>query len=129
MQARRPILLTLAASLLILAGLMNWIGNFLPDNNDPDSLTLFVGYCILVLGVLGPIAAFGLFKRQHWGVLAGCCICILNGCLWIGGIPSDSPLIKGFSIGAVALNALIIALTALLLRNQAHAAKQVGELS
>lgn len=80
MKTGRPTLLNIAIILLILAGLLNWIANFLPDSNF-DSTPLVVGYGILVLGVLAPVAAFGLFTQRRWGTLLAISVSVLDACL------------------------------------------------
>ncbi len=128
MKTGRPTLLNIAIILLILAGLLNWIANFLPDSNF-DSAPPVVGYSILVLGVLALIAAFGLFTQRRWGTLLAISVSVLDACLWIGGIPSDSSLIKGYSILLVALNALIVVLMLLPFVRRSSPTKRVREVS
>ena len=128
MKTKRSILPTLSINLLILASLLNWIANFLPDSN-PDSAPLFVEYGIQVLAVLGLVAAFGLFMRRRWGMLLAFGVSILDACIWIGGIPSDSSLITGYSIVLVAVNALIVALMLLPFVRLSNATEQVRKVS
>ena len=56
-------------------------------------------------------------------------VSILDACLWIGGIPSDSSLITGYSILLVAVNALIVALMLLPFVRLSNATEQVREIS
>jgi peptidoglycan/LPS O-acetylase OafA/YrhL len=128
MRMNRPTVLNIVIILLILAGLLNWIANFLPDSNY-DSTPPVVGYGILVLGVLALVAAFGLFKHKGWSMLLAIIVSILDACLWIGGIPSDSALIKGYSILLVALNALIVVLLLLPSVLRSSATERVREVS
>ncbi len=128
MKTRRSTVITLATILLILISLLNGLANFLPDSN-PDSAPLFVEYGILVLAVLGLVAAFGLFTQRRWGMLLAISVSVLGACLWIGGIPSNFPLIKGYSILLVALNGLIVALIVLSFVRRSTATEGVREVS
>jgi uncharacterized membrane protein (DUF2068 family) len=112
MKTTRPTVLSIAIILLFLLSLLNMLANFLPDDN-PDAAPLFVEYGIIVLGVLALVAAFGLFKLKRWGMLLAVSVSVLNAFLWVGAIPADSPLIKGFGVMLVALNTLIIVLVVL----------------
>ena len=128
MKTRRPTVITFAIILLILASLLNGIANVLPDSN-PDAAPLFVEYGILVLAVLGLVASFGLFLRRRRGMLLAFGVSVLDACLWIGGIPSDSSLITGYSILLVVVNALSIALLLLPFVRLPNATERMREVS
>ncbi len=96
----RPLPVTVAAILLVLLSLFNfpwpylpWLG--VPGDEGPPPFFLYSGY---VVGVVGLVAAAGLWMLQRWSYWVTIVVCVLN---ILSGLP---PLL--FAPGA-ALKAVI----------------------
>ena len=98
METKCPTVLSIAIILLILASLLSWLIVFLPgESNDPGSLVVLYGS--VVLGVLGLVAAFGIFNLKRWGMWLAIGVSVFSALFGVGGIAnSSSPLTKGLCI-------------------------------
>jgi peptidoglycan/LPS O-acetylase OafA/YrhL len=124
-ETKYPTVLSIAIILLILASLLFWLIVFLPgESNDPGSLVVLYGS--VVLGVLGLVAAFGIFSLKRWGMWLAIGVSVLGALFGVGGIAnSSSPLTKGLCIVLVALYALVIVLVVLPSARAAYVAERV----
>ena len=76
--SRRPLPVTVAAILLVLLSLFNfpWVYELLfPGAEGPPAALLYSGY---VVGVVGLVAAVGLWMLQKWSYWATIVVCVLN---------------------------------------------------
>src|ERR687886_104378 len=74
----RPLPVTVAAILLVLLSLTNfpWLYWFLfPGAEEPPAFALYLGY---VLGVVGIVAAVGLWMMKRWSFWLTIVVCVLN---------------------------------------------------
>jgi hypothetical protein len=126
MKTKRPAVLSIAIILLTLASLWNLSATLLL-NNGPDPAPPVVVYGSAVLGVLGLVAAFGLWKLKRWGMLLAIIVSALSGAgLGVGGIVyAASPRDMVIAVVLVALSALIIVLVVFPSARQAYAAERV----
>ena len=83
---RRPLPVTVAAILLVLLSLANfpWLYDFLfaaGEFEGPPAFLLYSGY---VVGVVGLVAAVGLWMLQKWSYWVTIVVCVLN---FLFGLP------------------------------------------
>ena len=74
----RPLPVTVAAILLVLLSLTNfpWLYLFLfPGAEEPPAFALYLGY---VVGVVGIVAAVGLWMMKRWSLWLTIVVCVLN---------------------------------------------------
>ena len=123
MNTKRPTSLMVALILLALLSLGNLMFLFVPGtNNIPAAIV----YSSVVAGVLGLVAALGLWKVRRWGMILTIIVSAFNILsaapgLWVAPNP-------GLRITAgvyVALSVLIIVLVLLPSARQAYGAKRV----
>lgn len=70
----RPLTVTVAAVLLALLSLVNLLSPLFPSEGVPS----FVIYLGVVLGIVGLIAAGGLWVLKGWSVWLTIIVCVLN---------------------------------------------------
>ncbi len=78
MRIMRPLPVTVAAILLVLLSLTDfpWLYWFLfPGAEEPPAFALYLGY---VLGVVGFVAAVGLWMMKRWSLWLTIVVCVLN---------------------------------------------------
>ena len=120
MKTKLPAVLSIAIILLILTSFLFWVAVFLPVNGSNPGPPVVV-YGSVVLGVLGLVAAFGIFYLKRWGMWLSIGVSIFSAFFGVGGIASSSsPLTKGLCIVLVALYVLIIVLVVLPSARQAY---------
>jgi hypothetical protein len=126
MKTKHPAVLNIAIILLILASLLFWETVFFRvDGGNPGPPVVVYGS--VVLGVLGLVAALGIFSLKRWGMWLAIGVSVFSVLLGVGGIVySYSPLTKGLCIVLVALYVLIIVLVVLPSARQAYAAGEMG---
>jgi peptidoglycan/LPS O-acetylase OafA/YrhL len=126
MKTQRPAVLISAIVLLLTQEILLGFAPFFPDKNpDPGSVIVVSGGVVLV-EVLGLVAAFGLWKLKRWGMRLSIIVSILSASLSAGGIVfATSPIVKGLGVVLIALCALIIVLVLVPSARQAYAADQV----
>lgn len=113
MKTKRPAVRSIAIILLILASLLFWLTAFLPST-DRDPGPPVVLYASVILGVLGLIAASGIFTLKRWGKWLAISVSVPGVLFGAGGILySSSPLTKGLGLMLVAFYVLVIVLVAL----------------
>ncbi len=82
----RPLPVTVAAILLVLLSLTNfpWLYWFLfPGAEEPPAFVLYLGY---VVGVVGIVAAVGLWMMKRWSFWLTIVVCVLNFLLGLPGV-------------------------------------------
>jgi len=113
LKTKRPAALIIASILLILASLVFGLTAFLPGA-DRDPGPPVVLYASVILGVLGLIAASGIFARKRWGRWLSILASVFSAFFAAGGILYSSDAItKGLAALLVALYALVIVLVVL----------------
>ena len=84
--SRRPLPVTVAAILLVLLSLFNfpWPYELLfPGAEEPPAALLYSGY---VVGVVGLVAAVGLWMLKPWSYATTIVVCVLNFLLGAPGV-------------------------------------------
>ncbi len=82
----RPLPVTVAVILLVLLSLTNypWLYLFLfPGAEEPPAVFLYFGY---VVGVVGIVAAVGLWMMKRWSLWLTIVVCVLNFLLGLPGV-------------------------------------------
>jgi len=78
---KRPVPVTVAVVLLALLSVLNFVSPLLPT--DYPTIVLFLGGA---LGVVGLLAAAGLWQMRRWGLLLTIIVSVLNTLLAVPGI-------------------------------------------
>lgn len=81
---KRPQPVTIGVVLLVLLSLMNFVSPFLPT--DYPTIVLFLG---TALGVVGLLAAAGLWMLRRWALLLTIIVSVLNVVLSVPGIVAE----------------------------------------
>ncbi len=84
--SRRPLPVTVAAILLVLLSLTNFPSLFLflfPAEEGPPAFILYSGY---VVGIVGLVAAIGLWMLKKWSYWATIVVCVLNFLIGAPGV-------------------------------------------
>jgi hypothetical protein len=104
----RPLPVTVAALLLVLLSLTNlplpWSSLF-PEAQEPPAF-------IVALGIVGLIAASGVWMLKRWSVWASLVVCVLNLVLTVLGL--DEMMSPGLRV-AIAVTAVVAVLIIVLL--------------
>ena len=128
MKTKCPTVLSIAIILLILASLLFWLTAFLSPDPSRDPGSPVVLYASVVLGVLGLVAAFGIFNLKRWGMWLAIGVSVFGALFGAGGIAySSSPLTKSLGMVLVALYALVIVLVILPSTRAAYVAERMHE--
>ncbi len=124
MNTKRPTSLMVALVLLALLSLGNLVFLFIPGtNNIPPAIV----YSSVVAGVIGLVAAFGLWKARRWGMILTIIVSAFNMLSAAPGLlVAPSPGLRVTAGLYVALSVLIIVLVLLPSARQAYAAKRVS---
>jgi len=98
MNKQRPAVLSIAIILLILTSFLFWVAVFLPVNGSNPGPPVVV-YGSVVLGVLGLVAAFGLFYLKRWRMWLAIGVSVFSAFFGAGGIVYSSDAItKGLGV-------------------------------
>jgi hypothetical protein len=110
----RPLPVTVAAILLVLLSLFNfpWVYEiFFPGAEGPPAALLYSGY---VVGVVGLVAAVGLWMLQKWSYWSTIVVCVLNFLLGAPGVVfAAGAALKAFIAVTEVVAILIIVLVVL----------------
>ncbi len=113
----RPTFVTVAAVLLALSSLLNFVP--LPVEGVPA----VVVYGALVLGVVGLVAVAGLWMLKRWGVRLAIAVCALNLLSAAPGIPfAPNAALRVAATVTVLVSALVIVLVVVPASRRAFAA-------
>ena len=124
MRSRRPLPVTAATILLTLFSLMNFPGPWWYLVPGAAEVTpMFIIYLGIVLGIVGIVAAVGLWMLKTWGFWLTIVVCVINILFNVTGLAMELPagllaLIALQSIGF----ALVIVLVVLSTSRRAFAA-------
>ena len=120
----RPTSVTVAAVLLGILSLLNLLGPLLPSEGVPA----VVVYGGIVLGVVGLVAAGGLWVLKRWGVWLAVVVGALNLLSAAPGIPfGPNAALQVAAAVTVLVSALIIVLVVLPGSRRAFAASRASE--
>ncbi len=81
MNTKRPVPVTVAVVLLALLGVLNFVSPFLPT--DYPTFILFLG---VAFGVVGLLAAAGVWRLRRWGLWLTIVVSVLNLVFSVPGI-------------------------------------------
>ena len=117
MNTKRPVTLTIAIILLALLSL----GSLSLPLLDPPPL---VTYVAIVLGIIGLVAAFGLWKLKRWGMILAIIYSVLQVLSGAAGIVEAPNVLKVLTAVTVVLLIVIIVLVVLPSSRRAYAAER-----
>ena len=107
MNTKRPVPVTVAVVLLALLSVLNFISPLLPT--DYPTIVLFLGGA---LGVVGLLAAAGLWQMRRWGLLLTIIVSVLNILLAAPGIFAEphatGKLLAGITTVGIALVIVLV---------------------
>ena len=106
----RPLSVTVAVVLMVLISLVGLPGPLLPGSEDVPAVVLYGG---IVLGVLGIVAAFGLWMLKNWSFWLTIGVSVLNILSAAPGVAFAPGAVKIFALVGVVIPALIIVLVVL----------------
>jgi uncharacterized membrane protein (DUF2068 family) len=124
MKTKRSTPLIIAVALLALLSLGNLVLPFEPGANNIPALII---YSSVAAGVVGLIAAFGLWKARRWGIIVTIIVSAFNLLSSAPGLvaaPNTGLLVSAWAY--VILSALIIVLVLLPSARRAYAAERVS---
>ncbi|GHO90930.1 hypothetical protein KSF_009780 [Reticulibacter mediterranei] len=123
MKTQRPTLLIITSFLLILATLLFWGIVLLPEDGG-DSVPAIVLYASVILGVLGLVAAAGVFIVKRWGMWLAVVVSVFAIFFAISGVVfSYAMLMKGLCTVLTALYVVVIVLAVLPSARQSSVAR------
>ena len=99
----RPQPVTIGLVLLVLLSLLNFISPFLPT--DYPTIVLFLGGA---LGVVGLLAAAGLWMLKRWALLLTIIVSVLNLVLSIPGIVAEPQAVGKLLAGVTTVGFILI---------------------
>jgi len=107
----RPLPVTIAAILMVLISLVGLPGPLLPGSEEVPAVVIYGG---IVLGIVGLVAAFGLWMLKKWGFWLTVVVSVLNLLSAAPGIVfAPSAAVQVFAAVGVVVPALIIVLVVL----------------
>src|SRR5918997_3281364 len=106
----RPMRVTVAAILMILISLVGLPGPLLPGSEDVPGVVIYGG---IVLGIVGLVAAVGLWMLKKWGFWLTIVVSVLNVLSAAPGVAFAPGAVKAFVAVGVVIPALIIVLVVL----------------
>lgn len=118
MNAQRPLPVTLAAVLLALSSVLNLAFPLLPTEGIPA----FVVYSCVALGVVGLVAAAGLWMLRKWSIWLTIIVSAFNILAAVPGVAvAPNGALQAAATATVVVFALIIVLAVLPASRRAHA--------
>jgi hypothetical protein len=115
----RPLPLTVAAILMALISLVGLPGPLLPGSEEVPAVVIYGG---ILLGVVGLVAAVGLWMLKEWGFWLTIVVSVLNALSAAPGVAFAPGALKAFAAVGVSVPALIIVLVVLPTSRRAFAA-------
>jgi hypothetical protein len=106
----RPLPVTVAAILMVLISLAGLPGPLVPGSEEVPALVIYGG---IVLGIVGLLAAVGLWMLKNWGLWLTIVVSVLNILSAAPGVAFAPGAVKIFALIGVVVPALIIALVVL----------------
>ena len=119
MRTKRPNILIVTSLLLILSTLLIWGIVLVKIREGDPGLAILVSLGV-ILGVLGLVAAAGVFFAKRWGMWLAVFVSVF-GISAIGGVVLWDALLKGLCLVLIALYVLVIVLVVLPSGRQAYA--------
>ncbi len=118
MNTQRPLSVAIAAVLSALFSLLNLASPLFPSEGVPA----FIIYLGVVLGVVGLIAAAGLWRLKRWALWLTIIVCVLNILSAAPGIAfAPNPVLRVGALVGVIIAALIFVLVVLPSSRRAYA--------
>src|ERR671921_717209 len=121
----RPLLVTVAAILLVLLSLFDFPWPYMllfPGVEEPPAFVIYSGY---VLGIVGLVVAVGLWMMKAWSYWATIIVCVLN---LLSGVPG---VFLGPTIGIRVLSAVLgvvaLLIIVLVIRPSSRRALEAGQ--
>src|SRR5215210_974862 len=116
----RPMPIIVAAVLMVLISLLGLPGPLLPGSEEVPAVVLYGG---IVLGIVGLVAAVGLWMLRRWGIWLTIVVSVLNLLSAAPGVAfAPSAALQAAAAVGVAVPALIIVLVVLPSSRRAFAA-------
>jgi hypothetical protein len=106
----RPTPVTVAAILMVLISLVGLPGPLLPGSEEVPAVVIYGG---IVLGIVGIVAAAGLWMLKNWGFWLTIVVSVLNVFSAAPGVAFAPGAVKIFALIGVVVPALIIVLVVL----------------
>ena len=125
MKTERPTILIITSILLILSTLLSWGTVLLKMNEGDPGLAILVTVGVIE-GVLGLVAAAGVFAIKRWGLWLAVVLSIFGIFGAISGVVLWDALLKGLCIVGATLNVLVIVLVVLPSTLQSYVARSVA---
>ncbi len=119
MNTQRPLAVTVAAILMVLISLVGLPGPLLPGSEEVPAVVIYGG---IVLGVVGLVAAVGLWMLKKWGFWLTIVVSVLNLLSAAPGIAlAPNAALQAAAAVGVVVPALIIVLVVLPISRRAYA--------
>ena len=106
----RPLPVTVAATLMALISLAGLPGPLVPGSEEVPAVVVYGG---IVLGIVGLVAAVGLWMLKNWGFWLTIVVSVLNILSAAPGVAFAPGAVKIFALIGVVVPALIIVLIVL----------------
>ena len=118
----RPLPVTVAAIIQVLASLVSLPGPLMPGSEGVPAIVLYSG---IVLGVAGLVASAGLWMLKSWSLWVTIVVNVLNGLSAAPGVgAAPNAALQAAAIAFVLISALIIVLVVLPASRRALATAQ-----
>ncbi len=127
MKTKRPTILIITSLLLILSTLLTWGIDLVKIREGDPGLAIIVSMGV-ILGVLGLVAAAGVFFVKRWGMWLAVVVSVV-GISALGGVVLWGALLKGLCLVLTALYVMVIVLVVLPSARQSYATEQIGKVS
>jgi uncharacterized membrane protein (DUF2068 family) len=116
----RPLPVTVGAILMALFSLMNFPGPWWYVIPGAEETPMFVIYVGVVLGIVGIVAAVGLWMMKNWSYWATIIVCVLNILLNVSGLVMVPTAALQAAIAVQTLG-FVLAIVLVVLRSSRHA--------
>jgi uncharacterized membrane protein (DUF2068 family) len=126
MKTKRPNILIVTSLLLILSTLLIWGITLVKIREGDPGLAILVSLGV-IFGVLGLVAAAGVFVVKRWGMWLAVVVSAFAIFFAIGGVVLWDALLKGLCVVLAALYVLVIVLAVLPSTRQSYVTERVRE--